>query len=474
MRVVIVGSGPCGLGAGLEFKQLGHNSWHIYEQSDCYGGLSASLTENGYTWDYGGHVLFSHYGYYDDVLKIFGPSCNHLERNAVVFMHDGAIVDYPIQKSVAQMKPEAARRALHGLLDVRLDQHFRVPQSILNFEDWSISKMGLGIHEMFMKPYNEKLWNTQMNQMGFGWVGERVAVPDFQELLEMKTDLTWGPNHMFLYPKSGGVGAIWNQVALKVVGKQNITLSSKLTFLDPIEKSVFVGSEIVEYDRLISTIPLVDLISTLNREQFPQFAELSAAVESLRYNAVLIVGLGIFGQEPKKIRGFHWAYVPDSAVPFYRCTVLSHYSESMAPAGHYSLMLECSLPEETKSENSDMLNRCCQACSDLGLLDLTMIVHKWIKIIPKGYPIPTIDRDSQLERIHNILEQYDIFSRGRFGGWKYEVANMDHCMMQGVEIARRICNDKKEITYPSPNFVNNPKNRSAIDLDFRFLCQLPV
>jgi hypothetical protein len=40
-------------------------------------------------------------------------------------------------------------------------------------------------------------------------------------------------------------------------------------------------------------------------------------------------------------------------------------------------------------------------------------------VIPYGYPVPTLHRDSELHKYQNAFENCQIFSRGRFGQWKY-------------------------------------------------------
>jgi hypothetical protein len=43
-----------------------------------------------------------------------------------------------------------------------------------------------------------------------------------------------------------------------------------------------------------------------------------------------------------------------------------------------------------------------------------------------------------LKTIQPYLEKNGIYSRGRFGAWKYEVGNMDHSIMQGVDVVNMI------------------------------------
>ncbi|HEX7283145.1 MAG TPA: NAD(P)-binding protein, partial [Vicinamibacterales bacterium] len=67
---MIVGAGPTGLGAAWRLNEAGHNNWVLYESAAHAGGLSTSVVdEHGFTWDLGGHVLFSHYKYFDGVMN---------------------------------------------------------------------------------------------------------------------------------------------------------------------------------------------------------------------------------------------------------------------------------------------------------------------------------------------------------------------------------------------------------------------
>ena len=56
------------------------------------------------------------------------------------------------------------------------------------------------------------------------------------------------------------------------------------------------------------------------------------------------------------------------------------------------------------------------------------------------------------------LRALGIYSRGRFGAWKYEVSNQDHSLMQGVEVADHLLHDEPETTCFDPALVNSRKN----------------
>ena len=55
-----------------------------------------------------------------------------------------------------------------------------------------------------------------------------------------------------------------------------------------------------------------------------------------------------------------------------------------------------------------------------------------------GYPTPSLGRDAVLAEALPWLREQKIWSRGRFGSYKYEVGNQDHSLMLGVECADNV------------------------------------
>jgi hypothetical protein len=85
------------------------------------------------------------------------------------------------------------------------------------------------------------------------------------------------------------------------------------------------------------------------------------------------------------------------------------------------------------------------------------VIHVWHRRLPYGYPTPTLERDRALAFLLPRLEEREVFSRGRFGAWKYEVSNQDHSLMQGVECVNRLLRGEPEATLPHPELVNRPR-----------------
>src|SRR3982751_759978 len=123
-RIVIIGAGPTGLGAAHRLRELGHDDFVVLEASDHVGGLATSFTDDaGFTYDIGGHVLFSHYEYYDRLVdRLMGDDFTELEREAWVWMED-RFIPYPFQNNIRDLEPQTVYACLKGLLDAQRTEH---------------------------------------------------------------------------------------------------------------------------------------------------------------------------------------------------------------------------------------------------------------------------------------------------------------------------------------------------------------
>ena len=88
------------------------------------------------------------------------------------------------------------------------------------------------------------------------------------------------------------------------------------------------------------------------------------------------------------------------------------------------------------------------ALRQIGFLEPpSKVVSVFSTGLEHGYPVPFLGRDKLLNEVQRELEKLNIYSRGRFGGWRYEVSNQDYAFMQGVEVADRLRDGIAEMTY---------------------------
>jgi hypothetical protein len=101
----------------------------------------------------------------------------------------------------------------------------------------------------------------------------------------------------------------------------------------------------------------------------------------------------------------------------------SKAKSSDAKAGPYwSIMLEVSQSSMKPVDEENILRDCIQ-----GLVNTDMIkpddeiVSTYHRKFDQGYPTPTLEREGVLKELLPKLQDMDIYSRGRFGSWRYEV-----------------------------------------------------
>jgi protoporphyrinogen oxidase len=433
-HIAIVGAGPCGLACARELRRLGHDDWALYERESYPGGHAASVVDAaGFTWDLGGHVVFSHFGEFDALLdEVMGNDVKEHERSSYVLFR-GHWVPYPFQNNLRYLPAEDAYECLLGLVDAT------GADGTPDFAAWMEGIFGHGITRHFMRPYNGKVWAFPPERMSATWIAERVSVVDYRRALRSlvlgEDDVGWGPNNTFKFPTSGGTGEIYRRLARSLGDRA--AYEHELVGVDAARRRLrFANGREEEYDVLVSTMPLVELVDAIADAP----GDIRGAAAALKHSGVRVVGVGY---ERPLADDRSWLYFPDESVPFYRVTNFAKYAAANVPGGETtrfrSYLTETSYSEFRPLPDKELVRRVPAALTEVGLVDESATVASVHEVdVPYAYPIPTLDRDAALTALQPWLMERSIYSRGRFGSWRYEIGNMDHAVKMGIDVARHL------------------------------------
>jgi hypothetical protein len=92
-------------------------------------------------------------------------------------------VPYPFQNNICALPQEDQIDCINGLIDAKVANEM-ASSPPANFDEWIMRVMGKGLANIFMRPYNFKVWAIPTQLMQCSWLGERVATANVARVVE--------------------------------------------------------------------------------------------------------------------------------------------------------------------------------------------------------------------------------------------------------------------------------------------------
>jgi protoporphyrinogen oxidase len=406
---LIIGAGLSGLSRGYKLKEK-RKDFRILEKDDRVGGLCKTERVDDFLFDYTGHFL---YFKNKDVKKlVFNLLKNRIEmyrRNSWIYSK-GVFTLYPFQKNLYGLPDDVIRECIDGLISAKKNRSTK-PN---NFEEWILQGFGEGIFKHFMAPYNSKLFTVPPRDMTTEWVSNYVPKVSVRDLIDGAKSPRYvdnaGYNAFFYYPKEGGIESLPKAFESKI--DKYVIKNSGVTSIDTKKKIVeTVNCDIYDYENLISTIPLPEIIKIL--KDVP--SKIKNNLKELDWVSVYNLNIGL---NKELDNDKHWIYFPEYKYPFYRVGSLSNITKSVVPSGCSSLYTEFSYSKH-RLIPKDIDDLIIKNLVKLGIIKEKNIIVKKSLDIKYAYVI----YNKKWSTVRNLLKEYlkknGIETIGRYGAWEY-------------------------------------------------------
>ena len=415
MKVAILGAGISGLTIGKKLYADGYEV-KIFEKLPKPGGLATTRMVEGYTFDiYGGHVFNSkHLEIMEWIFSLLPKeNWNYIVRNAKILFKD-RLVSYPFELSLCELSPQDA---VDATLDFILSQQGEEPD---NFKDWLIWNFGKSISDYYMIPYNTKIWNYPLEEMGIKWMQGKMPLPEKKEILMslLMKDSTERkmPHSTFYYPWKGGIQTMVNAIAQDL----DITCNFEINEVRQEGNHWYVNEE-GPFDYVISTIPLPILNKAMG-DFLPD--NVKNAILDLKYN-----GLNTFLCKMPKT-DISWMYVPAKEHKMHRMGCQGALSPFATPDEDSSGVVVI-IGEKLNIDYNFIFDE-KYVPKELGLQKV--IDREYCEF---AYVIHDKNHTKNTELIKKYFNGIGNFSLlGRFATWNYN--NMDLCMRDAFALHKKI------------------------------------
>lgn len=419
-KIVVIGAGPSGIGAGLSLGQQGI----VLEGASDIGGVCRTIEWDGAIFDLGGHSFHTPHPHVREL--VFNALEMHEQKREARCFSYGKVIDYPFQRHYKDLAiPDVVRECEEGLTDSQ------EAKGAAHFEDFIHRRFGPGIAKHFMLPYNKKLWGPDLTRMAADWTGERVASPkqkteSFEQTGGKRKPLQ--PDTQVAYPAKGGFGEIILALAKRL---SDLRMGKKVIGINPTDRTLQLqDGTTMRWQQIVSTLPVTELLKLLPR--VPQTLQQDA--ERLEVLSLAVVLLVVGHPVDTPIQRF---YCADADIPAHKIAINHNSSPFLRSLPHHGIMAEVSYCNEKPSPGAQLEEQMMQGLLKIGVIrSRTEVRGTKVVDVKYGYPVPTHDRDAIVSRLKEWLATQGIYTCGRFGEWAY--INSDEALHRGLRLGQEL------------------------------------
>lgn len=425
-KVVILGAGIAGLSCAYYLKDKCHTV--LIEKNEEAGGLCQSFEIDGFWFDYGGHGTFTKNKEVRETMER-GVCVTDEIANALNYKQ-GKWIKNPVQNNLFPLSVDEKIKILKDFINKKDDGVYK------DYADWLKKKYGTYFAENYPYLYTKKYWTVSPEKMETQWIGPRMYVPTLDEVLYGSyTDKTGFVHYSgsISYPNIGGFERFLENLTRDIYA---ITGANEY-IIDNDNKKIICRENIIEYDEIVSTVPLMELVQLLHAPM-----NIVACANELDHTSLIIVSFGIRKEHVMPKNGIKLFYVYDEEKLVSRAYSTSEFGKDNAPVGCSTIQAEVyfsrykqlhmSLDEVKEKVKSDFI--------DMKLFDYEDIVVEDVRVKKYANILFTKGTYVKRKRVHEYLDSIGIYYSGRFGEWEYLWA--DQSYISGKKTAEKIISEK--------------------------------
>lgn len=411
-RIAILGSGMAGYGAAYRLQSEGLRST-MYDKNPYHGGRTSSHKYNGgFIFDEGPHVSFTEDRRIQDLLA---ESVNQKYETREAHVNNywrGYWIKHPAQCNLYGLPPKLV---VNILVDF-IQENYKGHNQIDDYAEWLVANYGQTFAKTFPMEYTLKFHTTKASNMSTDWMGPRLYKPSLEEVLHGAISPKTPNFHyctQFRYPSVNGFVSYLNLF----LNMAELKLSHRLVRLDPREQELFFeNGAVVQYDAMISSIPLPDLIPMISGTP----VDVIRASKKLACSSCVLVNIGINRED---ISEAQWTYFYDRDIIFTRLSFPHMMSPNNVPPGTGSIQAEIYFSEKYRPLDLTPAEYIQPVIADLQRCNLIReedkVVFKNVVVCKYANVIFDLERATALKVVHGYLDDLGIAYCGRYGDWGY-------------------------------------------------------